>query len=334
MDKLHYGDTLWDQDVAKGVQADGLQEDIQTEVLIVGGGMSGNLAAYVLSAEGYAVTVVDAAQVGRGSSLANTGLLQYWSDTMLWELQEQIGERDATLFYAMCLDAMADLTTISQDLGKDTGYVVSQSVYYASHGSDVAKLEREYEALTRVGLPVGKLSQAELLARYGIDKPLALITWQDATVNPYAFIQALGKRNRGRGVIYHEHTPIDLDSAGPHTIRTQSGRTITFEHLIYATGYAHLYPLIEDKVEIHRTFAMASQPLEHLPWDEDVMFWETKEPYLYFRMTPDRRVVVGGLDEEVATVETKQARLHAQAVKLRDAYNRLVQGSESELDYE
>ena len=95
MKELIYGDTHWDER-KRLFRFEKLKKDLETDVLIIGGGMSGTLTAYVLSkATDRKITVIDGKDIATGSSRANTGLLQVSSDTMLSEFMETIGEEKA-----------------------------------------------------------------------------------------------------------------------------------------------------------------------------------------------------------------------------------------------
>ena len=117
---LHEGPTYWDKTLVRDYQFEKLERDLKTKNLIIGGGMSGALAAYALTSEGEDVTLIEKDKIGKGSSTANTGLLQYCSDKMLSELAEEIGEEKAVLFYQMCLESMEHLTKLQKQLDKNT----------------------------------------------------------------------------------------------------------------------------------------------------------------------------------------------------------------------
>src|SRR6476620_7623721 len=51
-----------------------LRNDLRCDVAILGAGLTGALAAYTLSAEGFDVVVLDKRDVGRGSTSASTAL--------------------------------------------------------------------------------------------------------------------------------------------------------------------------------------------------------------------------------------------------------------------
>ncbi|GKV69461.1 oxidoreductase [Sporosarcina sp. NCCP-2716] len=295
---LTTGETFWDKTAEAARTFPPLQQNVHTDVLVIGGGMSGTLTAHVLAKAGKQVTVIDRGAVGEGSSSANTGLLQYASDTMLSEFVDRIGEKDAVLFYRMCLEAMDELTELAGELPDTAEYRLRDSIYYASSEEDVDKLKREYSYLKKYDFPAEYLSHAALQAEYGVDKPAAIRTWHDAEVNPYRFIQAVTEKNVQLGVSYYEQTEADLHSLEDHMIHTAAGNRISYGAMVLATGYGTVFEEIAHLASITQTFALATEPLEEPLWTDRVMVWETKKPYLYFRTTKDGRIIAGGLDEK------------------------------------
>ena len=91
-----------------------LEQSIKTDVLIIGGGISGALTAYHLINAGIQCVLVDARTIGLGSTCASTSLLQYELDKPLCELAKQIGYEKAARAYTMCADAIDSLQAISQ----------------------------------------------------------------------------------------------------------------------------------------------------------------------------------------------------------------------------
>ncbi|MGO3168668.1 NAD(P)/FAD-dependent oxidoreductase [Senegalia sp. (in: firmicutes)] len=332
--ELYFGDTYWDKTVSKedDIKFEKIKKNEKTEILIVGGGMSGTLAAYILSNRNHKVIIVEKDQVAKGSSTANTGLLQFCSDIMLSDLIEQIGEKKAVLFYEMCLKSMDDLTAINDKLAYQTDYRSKSSIYYSSNIGDKNKLEKEYKTLKKYNFPVEYISNDELIKDYNLDKAFAIKTFRDADVNPYKFIKALTRENKKNGVKYFENTQVNLDSMASNQIYTKEGYKIEFKNIILATGYTNIYPIIKDKAQINRTYAISSKPFKKLPWKEDVMFWETKNPYLYFRTTTDKRIIAGGLDEEINKLEKNIEDLKEKTEKIAKEINDLFDGLNLEVE--
>lgn len=299
---LYAGNTYWNQTQSATSKFEKLKQDIHTDVLIVGAGMSGTLCAHVLSTRGLDTVVVEKDSVAYGSSVANTGMLQYCSDKSISEFAEDIGEEKAVLFYQMCLEAMDQLTELNRQLEGPTGYRLRDSINYASEEKDQERLMKDQKLFDKYGFPSEFLNRQELKERYQIDKAAALRTWHDAEVNPYQFIQSITKKNSEQGVTYYENTEVDLDQITTNSVQTVDGFVIHFNHLILGTGYTTVYPAIQDKCIQSRTYAFASAPIKGELWKDEAMVWETKRPYLYFRTTPDHRVIAGGRDEEINQV--------------------------------
>lgn len=60
-----------------------------------------------------------------------------------------------------------------------------------------------------------------------------------------------------------------------------------------------------------------TKPLDHLPkWHERSLIWETARPYLYFRTTPDNRIIAGGKDEPLTDPERRDIRVLSQGQRL------------------
>ncbi len=331
--RLYEGSLYWDKTVEYLLEFPPVRETLKTGILIAGGGIAGNLCAYVLAAAGWDVTVVDEKRLGMGSTLANTGLLQYRSDKMLCEFVDDIGEERAQLFYRMCLEAMEQLSILNDQLADPTAYVLKDSIYYASTDQDRQKLLREYEYLTKYEFPVEFLDRDDLIRRYGIAKACALRTWQDAQMNPYRFMQALILKNREQGVRYFEHTELDLDRIRSHQVLTREGYTIDFEHLVLATGYTRGYPVIRDRTVVRRTYAFCSAPIKQSLWPEQVMIWETRTPYLYLRAAGDNRIIAGGLDEDTDQLEQDEDKIQARAQELARQVESLFPHLDIEIAY-
>ena len=93
-----------------------LRDDLQCDVLVVGGGITGALIANELCAHGHDVAVIEQRDIGWGSTAASTALLQYEIDTHLIDLARQYGEAAAVLAYQACADAIPALREVARGL--------------------------------------------------------------------------------------------------------------------------------------------------------------------------------------------------------------------------
>ena len=70
-----------------------LDHDIEVDVVVVGGGVTGITAAYLLRQEGARVALIERDRLGLGDTSRTTAHLTYVTDSRLHELAEQIGQR-------------------------------------------------------------------------------------------------------------------------------------------------------------------------------------------------------------------------------------------------
>ena len=91
-----------------------MRNDINTEILIVGGGITGSLLAYQCMADGYDTVLLDRREIGNGSTSATTSMLQYEIDIPLYKLIDLIGKEGAVDNYKACSDAIDRLGKISK----------------------------------------------------------------------------------------------------------------------------------------------------------------------------------------------------------------------------
>ncbi|SFI89186.1 Glycine/D-amino acid oxidase [Paenibacillus sp. UNC496MF] len=303
MKDLHEGRMYWQETLPHPRTYPALRDSADVDAAVVGGGMSGAVVAYVLASAGLRTALVERGGVAAGSSLANTGLLQYCNDIMLSELIGRIGERDAVRFYRACAEAVQDLGAIASALPIDAEYRPASSLYCASTDQDVPKLKREYEALKTAGFDVEYWEPEQIGARYPFRKPGAIVTHGDAQVNPYRFVHAVVDEAAARfGLQAHEQTDIvahETAGDGTHVLRTAAGPELRAKHVVYAVGYEPEElrgRLIRS--EMDRSSVIVTPPQRELsPWYGRYMIWETARPYFYTRLTEDGRVIAGGYDE-------------------------------------
>ena len=111
------------------------QGDCQCDVVVIGGGISGVLAAYRLVQAGLHTRLVEQREVAAESTAASTGLLQYEVDTPLCELAERVGVNHASRAYRRGLAAIDELEEIVFSLDDRAGFSRRESLYFASRGA-------------------------------------------------------------------------------------------------------------------------------------------------------------------------------------------------------
>lgn len=93
--KLTSSHPFWS--VNNGLPADypSLQRDVSCEAVVIGGGITGELAAVHLVEAGVKTLLIDKRDICTGSTSASTALLQYEIDVPLRELIKKVGPATA-----------------------------------------------------------------------------------------------------------------------------------------------------------------------------------------------------------------------------------------------
>ncbi|WP_238996531.1 NAD(P)/FAD-dependent oxidoreductase [Paenibacillus pinistramenti] len=292
-----------------------LSRNVQCEVLIIGGGLSGALAACTLAKSGRQVILLEKQRIASGSSSANTGLIQYTSDKTLTSCIHTFGEEQGVRFYKSCLDAVKGLLDMDRELGGAGEMFPRNSLYFASSDEDLADLYEEYETLHRYGLPAEWLNRGEIASRFPFAKPGAIYTSGDAELNPYRLIHALMTSAAAKGAEIYENSPVTgFHHEGNH-VRCRSGEhVITANHVIIAAGYESQEIRRDRGAYLTQSFALVTEPVSFLDqWHEKCLIWESARPYLYLRTTPDHRIIVGGLDEQLSPSGLDEARFRSRS---------------------
>jgi glycine/D-amino acid oxidase-like deaminating enzyme len=79
-------------------------------------------------------------------------------------------------------------------------------------------------------------------------------------------------------------------------------------------------------VDFYCTYAVVSEhgPAKNSFWKNNVMMWNTDDPYLYMRTTEDNRVIIGGRDDRFTDAFTGQLLLEKKSKQLADDFHKVM----------
>lgn len=278
-----------------------LLDNISTDVLVIGGGITGALISRQLCDEGLDVTLVEKQHIAHGSTSASTALLQYEIDTPLFELREKYDEQRAVRAYSLCLQAIQKIADLCSKFPGHADFERHPSLWYATYKKHVKEiLEPEFAMRRKHGFAVKFLSARDIEDKFGFTAPAAILSEDAAQVNPYVLTNHLLEKVIAMGGRVHEQTEIVnlVPSTRNVVLETAHGTTIKAKYVVVAAGYEAQKFLPENFSRMHSTYAIISKPLaDKMQWYKNSLIWETKTPYHYFRTTGDRRIIIGGRDE-------------------------------------
>ncbi len=276
-----------------------LQANEDTQLVVIGGGITGALVSYSLIQNNYKVILIDKRDIGMGSTSATTSMLQYETDIPLYKLAEQIGETGAVECYKKGIKAIGDLEQLISLHNIDCDFEKKQSLYIARTEEDAVWLYKEFQMRHKHQLGVEWLTAKNVLDVYGINCFGAILSQTAASVDAYKLTHKLIELSVKKGMKVFDQTSADNfefknDNA---IIHTSSGHAITCNKVIFCTGYEATDILKERICKLHYTYACISeQNISHPSSINNTLVWDTGSPYSYLRTTNDKRILIGGAD--------------------------------------
>ena len=312
----------------------------RTQVAVIGGGLTGVVAALHLARRGAAVHLFEQHTVGYGASGRNGGMATTGMSIGIRTAVEKLGfERAARLYdaYTEAIDVVEKLVT---DEGIDCSFARTGKLNLATKPAHYEGFAKTAELLnTRLGGDSQLVPRSELGREIGSDVfHGGMVESRSAGLHVGRYIRGLGEAAERAGVTIHEQAPVQQltkDGTG-HVLVTPRGR-IHADQVLLATGAYTRRPFSWHQVRIAPvgSFIIATEPLDASVCDELLptrrMASDSKNLLNYFRITPDNRLLFGGRAR--FAMSNPQSDLKSGAL-LRDAMVRTFpQLSDAGVDY-
>lgn len=253
-----------------------LEENIHTDILIIGGGMAGLLCAHQLQKAGIDYILVEANTIGTGITKNTTAKITAQHSLIYHKLIRKFGAEKAKLYLDANLQALDNYRRLCSRI--DCDYSEQNSFVYSM--DDRQKLEQELSALEELNYPARFEETPEL----PFPTAGAVQFPHQAQFHPLKFLAAISKDLK-----IYERTPIR--ELAPHTAKTDHA-TITAEKIIVATHF----PILNKhgsyflKMYQHRSYCLALENTQTV----DGMYVDESKTGLSFRSHNGLLILGGG----------------------------------------
>ncbi len=305
---------LWASTPGGSIRTQGKSRRSHYDVIIVGAGISGALMSHALIEKNLRVLMVDRRRPVHGSTLASTAMIQHEIDTPLHVLQKSIGVRNAQRVWQRSATSVEQLGQIVRDLDLKCAFQAKKSLFLAGEDYGSRALRTEVEARKAAGLSANLLSAEVLRKRFALCRTAAIESAISASANPAQLSAAILRNAKKKGMEIVSDVEIkDIKEFDENVVlSTSQAVLLSARAVVFCTGYEFLKVLAHKSQRVVSTWALASRPrLKRPEWLDEYVVWEGSDPYLYFRSTPDGRVLLGGEDEDTEDAykdERKRAR--------------------------
>jgi glycine/D-amino acid oxidase-like deaminating enzyme len=309
-----------------------LTRDLQADIAVIGGGVTGAAVAWRFAEAGVNVVLVEGRRIGRGSTAASTALLMQEPDEDFTALAQRYGRARALRIWELSRESTHEFAATLDRLDISCDLQPRDSVYYATTARHALELRSEHRMRVRAGLRAVWLEGAALRRTIGFDATAAIRTRGNAQVDPYRACIGLMRAAAGTGARVFERSPVTSIRPSTRDVVVRCARgTVRASRVIIATGYATPYfkPL-GARFRMLTTYVVATRRLtlaeRRRTGLNDVMLWDMERPYHYARWTPDRRLIFGGADRPLMPERQRRKALeegtravHADLVRLYPA---------------
>lgn len=212
-----------------------LNEDISTDILIVGGGITGITAAYLLSSSGYKITLIEGNKLLQGTTGYTTAKITCQHGLIYDELINHFGEEKAALYYKSNQEAAEFIKNIVSKEGIDCDYSEERSYVYTLEEGYVKELEKEYKAYKKLNIPDIKYHSTLPLP---LNIKAAISIGNQGQFNPAKYLEHLIKKAKENNVFFYENTRAqDIEADVTIYINTEKGPRIKAKKVIIASHF-------------------------------------------------------------------------------------------------
>ncbi|QHW34876.1 FAD-dependent oxidoreductase [Paenibacillus rhizovicinus] len=211
-----------------------LEQDIETEVVVVGAGIAGITTAYLLIQQGLRVVLVEAGEILNGTTAHTTAKITAQHDLIYDELIKSAGFEKALLYYQASAAAISFIKQTVEEHGISCGFAEQEAYVYTNDDTYVPKLENEAKAYEKLGISGAYVDTIPL----SLPMLAAVQMSNQAQFHPLQYLSKLVDLfvEKG-GEVYAHTTAVDVSPGDRPVVITSDGRKLICKHVVSCTHF-------------------------------------------------------------------------------------------------
>ena len=225
--------SIW-RDTAEASEYECLSQDINCDVAIVGGGITGLTAAYLLKQAGLKSVVLEALRIGGGTTGFSTGNLYCTVDEYLHTIEKKYDMDKVQSVVQSRTEAINLIKSIVREYNIDCELLEVPFYLFAEKEEYAEKVEKEAATLQKAGLSVSVEREFDL--PFPIARVMKLE--RQAQFNPMKYVKQLAKNIHSNACTIYEGTKVTeykREEGGVYVVKTATGATVRANKIIMAT---------------------------------------------------------------------------------------------------
>jgi glycine/D-amino acid oxidase-like deaminating enzyme/nitrite reductase/ring-hydroxylating ferredoxin subunit len=237
---------------------------VQADVTVIGAGITGIMAAYLLSREGKKVVLAEAGKVLSGTTGYTTAKISVQHGLLYDELLKHHGKEKAALYYQANDEALKFLEKLAGEMKMECDFSKQPSYVYTETEEGARKLEKEAEAYNKLNIPGELTTETDL----PFQVKSALKIKDQAQFHPVKFLLPLLDEIKQNGGLIFENTRITkIDEGDTTEVTTDDGAKIVSDQVIVSTHFPinDFKGLYFSRLDIERSYILAAKVKDPVP---------------------------------------------------------------------
>ena len=212
-----------------------LNEDIDLDILIVGGGLVGISCAYFLQKEGFNIAVIEADRICQGTTAHTTAKITSQHGLIYNKIKNQRGKDMAKVYAESNELAIIEYKRIIDENKIDCDYTHQSAYIYTQDDKYVQKIKEEVKTARDLGIEASYIEEIP----FPIPIKGAIRFDKQAQFHPRKYLLGLADVIYNKGVQIFENTrAVNIEKDGDsYIIITEKGTRIRAKRVIIATQY-------------------------------------------------------------------------------------------------
>ncbi len=250
--------SLWQQQQTPDTFSS-LNENISADVTIIGAGITGITAAYLLAKEGLNVVLLDAGKVTGGTTGFTTAKISSQHGLIYQDLIKQHGLEKAKIYYEANQEGLSFIQERIHDLQIDCDFDTLPSFVYSTSKEMEQKVEEEANAYLKLGINGGFAHTEDLSLPFPIKN--GVMMRDQAQFHPVKYLNGLIQAFTELGGNVYEHTRATDIQKDSSIVKTDDGFEVKSKYIIVSTHYPFndWSGLLFSRLHVERSYALAAK---------------------------------------------------------------------------
>lgn len=242
-----------------------LENDMEVDVVIVGGGITGITTAYLLANEGVKVALIEADRILNGTTGHTTAKVTAQHDVIYDEIITNMGRSKARLYYEANMEALHFIQKTIEENQIECDFRNQDAWIYATTEQNAQKLKQEAKAYEKLGIEGALVDSIP----FDLSVKNALIMKNQAQFHPLQYLKHLVQQFIDKeGQIFEQTVGVNVEKVDEKRILiTREGNRITANFVLTCSHFPFYEGLgfYSAKMYADRSYVLAAKTKKQLP---------------------------------------------------------------------